>query len=358
MVSTHKCKIIVIFLLLAVFFIFWIIKAGFQYYTDQTRYSGTIIGQYLKTVHPSFILQNPNNPKEKVDIVLTMFFQEEDRVISPVLVSEGLYFILTKWYEEEPPRIMFLNENSLKEINIKWPENISDFYVKKIYVYDQKIYLALLAKNYGIPDRIYVVSKTGGIAREVCDNVDLHSHGDSSAQMDGVPIQYRDGLICYSWDDPSIEFVNEEREEKLFSLPVGTAMLMKGWYEEGKSLLLWSENPNYGIVVDLKGEVLFEIYRSLFWGTSSWDVYGNVDNAILLKSMSIRDYDYVPGIDKLYFLRRENIKHFDSGIYDVSTGNMIPLHWKNIISPKGWAKVDYDKEYFDSLSNSAKAEIR
>lgn len=51
-------------------------------------------------------------------------------------------------------------------------------------------------------------------------------------------------------------------------------------------------------------------------------------------------------------LRKERVP-FDAGIYDTRTGNIIPLHWgwKNGIHPRGWAKADYNEDFFKRLMN-------
>lgn len=73
-------------------------------------------------------------------------------------------------------------------------------------------------------------------------------------------MQHKDGLICIRWDDFAVVFVNNEEEQFLFRLPVLGARLLKGWYEEGKSILIWGENPNQGLVVNLQGEVVNWVY--------------------------------------------------------------------------------------------------
>lgn len=328
-------------------------KMSFQHSAEQTKYSGSIIGQYMKGSSPCLIIKNPNNLEDNLEINLPMFHKKEDRVSSPVLTRDGLYFILSKWYVEQPPRIMCLTKDTLKELPIVWTDDIENLYIQQLYIYEEKIYLTLQSKDYKSPDKIYSVPKKGGIAKEVYSNLNLHGLGDRAAQTDGIPIQYKDGLICIRWGTPTVVFVNDEKEDVLFAMPIGTALLLKGWYEEGKSIVLWSKEPNYGVVVDLHGNVIREIYRAWFGGTMCWDIHGNADNGILLRTMSIRDFDYVPGVDTMFFFREENILHFDSGVYDTRTGNMIPLHWRNFAFPEGWSKVDYDKVFLDKLAQSA-----
>lgn len=103
-------------------------------------------------------------------------------------------------------------------------------------------------------------------------------------------------------------------------MPVGTAKLLKGWYEEDKSLLLWSSNPDYAVVVNLQGEVLFELYRSWFLSSTCWDLYGNAANGILFNESSVVGHTYFPGFYAMDFLRKERVWHFDTGIYDTRTG--------------------------------------
>lgn len=349
----HSRLGILLIISLCVCIFFWIGRVLFQYDAQQTKFSGSIIGQYMGGDNLRFIIKNPNNLKESIDIELPMFQQKEDHVSSPVLTQEGLYFIASKWYTEQEPRIMFLTQEGVKEVSITWPSTILQLYVHRLYVYDDKFYLTFRSKNYNTPDKIYSVPKNGGIAKEVYSNLNLHGFGDPTAQMDGIPVQYKDGIICIRWGTSTVIFVNDEREDVLFPLPIGTATLLKGWYEEDKSLMLWSDEPNYSVVVDLHGDVL-EIYSAWLLSTNCWDIYGNADNGILLESTSTKDYPYYfPGIDKTFFFRKENINHFDSGIYDTRTGNMIPFYWKNQIFPRGWSKVDYDKVFFEKLAKAA-----
>jgi protein A15 len=91
---------------------------------------------------------------------------------------------------------------------------------------------------------VYSIPKKGGAAKKIYDNLRWWPLGDTDRQWNGNPMQYKDGLICIRWDDFAVVFVNDEEEQFLFRLPVLGARLLKGWYEEGKSILIWGENPN------------------------------------------------------------------------------------------------------------------
>ena len=80
--------------------------------------------------------------------------------------------------------------------------------------------------------------------------------------------------------------------------------------------------------MNLEGQVLFSLYRSWFISTSCWNVYGNGDNGILFREGSLVGYDYFPGFYGMDIFRKERVRLFDTGIYDIRTGNMIPLYWK------------------------------
>lgn len=231
----HSRLGILLIISLCVCIFFWIGRVLFQYDAQQTKFSGSIIGQYMGGDNLRFIIKNPNNLKESIDIELPMFQQKEDHVSSPVLTQEGLYFIASKWYTEQEPRIMFLTQEGVKEVSITWPSTILQLYVHRLYVYDDKFYLTFRSKNYNTPDKIYSVPKNGGIAKEVYSNLNLHGFGDPTAQMDGIPVQYKDGIICIRWGTSTVIFVNDEREDVLFPLPIGTATLLKGWYEIGRA---------------------------------------------------------------------------------------------------------------------------
>ena len=119
--------------------------------------------------------------------------------------------------------------------------------------------------------------------------------------------------------------------------------------------MIWGENPNQGLVVNLRGEIVTWVYFSPFLSTICWDVHGNADNGILFSEGSLLGYAIFPGIYAMDLLRKERVDLFDAGIYDTRTGNMIPLHWgwKSGIHPRGWAKVDYDEDFFKRLMESA-----
>ena len=105
--------------------------------------------------------------------------------------------------------------------------------------------------------------------------------------------------------------------------------------------------------MNLEGQVLFSLYRSWFLSTSCWNVYGNGDNGILFREGSLVGYDYFPGFYGMDIFRKERVRLFDTGIYDIRTGNMIPLYWKRWIDPICWSKVDYDEDFFKRLITSA-----
>ena len=72
--------------------------------------------------------------------------------------------------------------------------------------------------------------------------------------------------------------------------------------------------------MNLEGQVLFSLYRSWFLSTSCWNVYGNGDNGILFREGSLVGYDYFPGFYGMDIFRKERVRLFDAGIYDIRTG--------------------------------------
>ncbi|MEX5285063.1 hypothetical protein QCO44_05330 [Selenomonas sputigena] len=350
------CKI-----LIALTFICLFIGIGrvlFPYYAQQTKFSGSIVGWYWNTERiPRFIIKDPNHLERETIFDVSDIVPEGFFLSFVALTKEGLYFRLIGTREEtysRIPQIMCLTEKDLRQVPVIWPDTTDDLISSRLYVYPDKFYLLFASKDRSLPYKVYSIPKEGGEAKEIYDDLSMRSFGDDISQKDGAPLQYKDGLICIRQNDSVLVFVNDEGEEPLFPLPVGTAKLLKGWYEEGKSILLWSRDPNYAVVVNLQGEVLFELYRSWFLSSSCWDVHGNATNGILFTEASLVDFGYFPGFYALDFFRKERVRHFDSGIYDTRTGNMIPLYWKNQISPTGWSKVDYDPDFFERLLASAK----
>lgn len=348
------CKILIILTFICLFI--GIGRVLFPYYAQQTRFSGSIIGWYVNVeLTPCFVIKDPNHLEHETILDISAVVPENYNIYVSAFTEEGLYFYLWQKDDSLPrtPRIMRLTEDDLLEIPVVWPDSVSHLRSGKLYVYPDKFYLTF-SPGYGLPHKVYSIPKEGGEPKEIYDDLSMRSFGDDISQKDGAPLQYKDGLICIRQDDSVLVFVNDEGEEPLFPLPVGTANLLKGWYEEGKSILLWSRDPNYAVVVNLQGEVLFELYRSWFLSSSCWDVHGNANNGILFTEASLVDYAYFPGFYALDFFRKERVRHFDSGIYDIRTGNMIPLYWKNQINPVGWSKVDYDPDFFERLLASAK----
>ena len=338
----------------------WIGRSLFQHEATQTRFSGSIIGCDRNTnMIPRFVIKDPNRLESETIFGISDVVPEDYWLSFAALTEEGLYFqLIAKEKKEDSsslvPPIMCLTEEDLRQVPVIWPDTMDDLLPANLYVYPDKFYLIFGSMDYSCPHKVYSIPKEGGEAKEIYDDLSLRSFGDDISQKDGAPLQYKDGLICIRQDDSVLVFVNDEGEEPLFPLPIGTANLLKGWYEEGKSILLWSSDPNYAVVVNLQGEVLFELYRSWFLSSSCWDVHGNADNGILFTEASLVDYAYFPGFYALDFFRKERVRHFDSGIYDIRTGNMIPLYWKNQIDPVGWSKVNYDPAFFERLLASAK----
>ena len=334
-------------------------RMGFQYYAQQTKFSGSIIGIPQHTGLPlHFIIKDPNHLENEMIFDVSAIIPEGYAMYSSSLTEEGLYFYLGPKNTDDLsqlPRIMCLTEDDLQEIPVVWPETVSDHRPGGLFVYPDKFYLTFSSDKYERPDEVYSIPKKGGAAKKIYDNLRWWPLGDTDRQWNGDPMQYKDGLICIRWDDFAVVFVNDEEEQFLFRLPVLGAKLLKGWYEEGKSILIWGENPNQGLVVNLQGEVVNWVYFSPFLSTTCWDVHGNADNGILFSEGSLVGYDYFPGIYAADLLRKERVDLFDAGIYDTRTGNMIPLHWgwKSGIHPRGWAKVDYDEDFFKRLMESA-----
>ena len=354
----HKklCKILLVLLCIP------LLRGGFQYYAQHTKFSGSIIGNHWNSeLPPHFIIKDPNHLENEMIFDVSALIPEGYAMYSSTLTEEGLYFYLGPKDTHDLsqlPRIRCLTEDDLQEIPVVWPETISDHRPGKLFVYPDKFYLTFSSakyERYERPDDVYSIPKKGGAAKKVYDNLRWLPLGDAARQWNGDPMQHKDGLICIRWDDLAVVFVNDEEEQFLFRLPVLGANLLKGWYEEGKSILIWGENPNQGLVVNLRGEIVTWVYFSPFLSTICWDVHGNADNGILFSEGSLVGYDYFPGIYAADLLRKERVDLFDAGIYDTRTGNMIPLHWgwKSGIHPRGWAKVDYDEDFFKRLMESA-----
>ena len=334
-------------------------RMGFQYYAQQTKFSGSIIGSHWNSeLPPHFIIKDPNHLENEMIFDVSALIPEGYAMYSCSLTEEGLYFYLEPKNTDDLsqlPRIMCLTEDDLQEIPVVWPETVSDHRPGGLFVYPDKFYLTFSSDKYERPDEVYSIPKKGGAAKKIYDNLRWWPLGDTGRQWNGDPMQYKDGLICIRWDDFAVVFVNDEEEQFLFRLPVLGANLLKGWYEEGKSILIWGENPNQGLVVNLRGEIVTWVYFSPFLSTICWDVHGNADNGILFSEGSLLGYAIFPGIYAMDLLRKERVDLFDAGIYDTRTGNMIPLHWgwKSGIHPRGWAKVDYDEDFFKRLMESA-----
>ena len=332
-------------------------RMGFQYYAQQTKFSGSIIGVYQNIERPTcFVIKDPNHFENETILDFSPIVQENYNIYFSTLSEEGLYFFLCpKEYNTLPllPRIMHLTEDDLQEVPLVWPDSVSDLIAGRLYVYPDKLYLTFSSSDYRLPGKVYSIPKKGGLAKEVYGNLRDRPLGEIERQRDGAPIQYKDGLICIRYDDFSVVFVNNEGEQVLFHLPVLGANLLKGWYEEDKSILIWGENPNQGLVVNLQGEVLSWVYFSPFLSTRCWDVYGTADNGILFSEGSLVGYEYISGFYAMDIFRKKEVQLFDTGIYDTRTGNMIPLYWKRWVDPICWSKVDYDEAFFQRLMSSA-----
>jgi protein A15 len=351
----HKilCKILLVLLCIP------LLRGGFQYYAQHTKFSGSIIGSpWNSELPPHFIIKDPNHLENEMIFDVSALIPEGYSISFSTLTEEGLYFYLMPKNTDGPPqvpRIMCLTEDDLQEIPVVWPESISDHRPGMLFVYPDKFYFIFSSIPYEHPNDVYSIPKEGGAAKKIYDDLRWWPLGDTDRQWDGDPMQHNDGLIGIRWDDFAVVFVNDEEEQFLFRLPVLGANRLKGWYEEGKSILIWGENPNQGLVVNLQGEVVNWVYFSPFsLSTTCWDVYGNADNGILFWEGSLVGYDYFPGIYVADLLRKERVRAFDTGIYDTHTGNMIPFYWKQRkIDPIGWSKVDYDEDFFKRLMESA-----
>ena len=218
------------------------------------RFSGSIFLQDHS--RPGFVVINPNRVTDEVKIDLSQAIPRGYRIGSSVLTESGIYFLVELDYncclaeskaeiEKVRPHLFHLTEEGVAEIPIDWPDQELELYPWDLYEFDDKFYITfvgneipLVPKDRWPSDRIYMIPKSGGKARELYTKCRLKNFGEPS-QRDSQPIEYGDGVICVRSEDLAVVFVHDEEEERLFSLPVGTAYLLKGWYEEGKSLLLW-----------------------------------------------------------------------------------------------------------------------
>ena len=262
----HKklCKTLVALLSICLFI--GIGRVLFQYYAQQTKFSGSIIGSHWNSeLPPHFIIKDPNHLENEMIFDVSALIPEGYAMYSCSLTEEGLYFYLGPKNTDDLsqlPRIMCLTEDNLQEIPVVWPDSVSGLLAGQLYVYRDKFYLTFSSGDYRLPDKVYSIPIDGGLAKEVYGNLRLRPLGEIERQRDGSPIQYKDGLICIRYNDFAVVFVNDEGEHFLFPLPVLGARLLKGWYEEDKSLLIWGEAPNQALVVNLQGQVLFSLYRS------------------------------------------------------------------------------------------------
>ena len=333
------------------------------------RFSGSIFLQ--DDSRPSFVVINPNRVTDEVKIDLSQAIPRGYRIGSSVLTESGIYFLVELDYncclaeskaeiEKVRPHLFHLTEEGVAEIPIDWPDQELELYPWDLYEFDDKFYITfvgneipLVPKDRWPSDRIYMIPKSGGKARELYTKCRLKNFGEPS-QRDSQPIEYGDGVICVRSEDLAVVFVHDEEEERLFSLPVGTAYLLKGWYEEGKSLLLWSESPNVSLVVDLQGNVLQEWYRG-YGSTLCWDIYGNTEGGILFRRSSTAissDDNHWPKFGNHDFFRTERVEVNQLGIYNMRTGEIIPLNQYRCcyFHPMCWSKTNYNKARFEQFA--------
>lgn len=337
------------------------------------RFSGSIFLQDHS--RPSFVVINPNRVTDEVKIDLSQAIPRGYRTGSSVLTESGIYFLVELDYncclaeskaeiEKVRPHLFHLTEEGAAEIPIDWPDQELELYPWDLYEFDDKFYITfvgneipLVPKDQWPSDRIYMIPKTGGEARALYTKCRLKNFGEPS-QRDSQPVEYGDGVICVRSEDLAVVFVHDEGEERLFSLPVGTAYLLKGWYEEGKSLLLWSESPNVSVVVDLQGNVLQEWYHG-YGSTCCWNIYGNTEGGILFRRSStstLKEDDRWSKFENRDVLCTARIKQDQFGIYDIRTGDVIPLnHHKGDELYSGcWSKISYRKIQFERLAVEAR----
>lgn len=332
------------------------------------RFSGSIFLQ--DDSRPSFVVINPNRVTDEVKIDLSQAIPRGYRIGSSVLTESGIYFLVeldtlcqivgTELESERVrPHLFHLTEEGIAEIPIDWPDQELELYPGDIYESEDNVFVTfvgreipLVPKDRWPSDRIYVIPKTGGQARELMKC--RVRHLGSSFQYDSQPIEYGDGLICVRGEGGAVVFVHDEEEKKLFSLSVGTEYLLKGWYEEGKSLLLWSESPNVSLVVDLQGNVLQEWYRG-YGSTLCWDIYGNTEGGILFRRSSTAissDDNHWPKFGNHVFFRTERVEVNQLGIYNMRTGEIIPLNQYRCcyFHPMCWSKTNYNKARFEQFA--------
>ena len=344
--------------LISVLFIIgiWIgLRYAFQMNASRTIFSGSIV--LRSSPATKFYIMNPNDLQKRVAIDLSQTEGKDPwRICSLILENHNIYYLLagddeTRW--KIRPKIISLNKNGTYEIPIIWQNITQEMSPYALYVYEDKFYIVFQAIDYRMQNHIYSIPKDGGIAREVCVDFRLQSIGPAS-QLDSKPIKYKDGLICVSRDGTSVKFVNDDYETELFHMPVENANWFKGWYEEEKSLLIWSGDPNHAIIVDLNGNVIREHYKAWFGiGTSCWDVYGNAPGGILIGLNSTLDYFFFVGVDAWDFFRKERMHMYDYGIYDIKTQNIVPLRRCEDLRPMNWSSVDYDEDFLQGLAAAA-----
>jgi len=333
------------------------------------RFSGSIFLQ--DDSRPSFVVINPNRVTDEVKIDLSQAIPRGYRIGSSVLTESGIYFLVELDYncclaeskaeiEKVRPHLFHLTEEGVAEIPIDWPDQELELYPWDLYEFDDKFYITfvgneipLVPKDRWPSDRIYMIPKSGGKARELYTKCRLKNFGEPS-QRDSQPIEYGDGVICVRSEDLAVVFVHDEEEERLFSLPVGTAYLLKGWYEEGKSLLLWSESPNVSVVVDLQGNVLQEWHHG-YGSTCCWNIYGNMEGGILFRRSSTAissDDNHWPKFGNHDFFRTERVEVNQLGIYNMRTGEIIPLNQYRCcyFHPMCWSKTNYNKARFEQFA--------
>ena len=154
----HKklCKTLVTLLSICLFI--GIGRVLFQYYAQQTKFSGSIIGIPQHTGLPlHFIIKDPNHLENEMIFDVSALIPEGYAMYSSSLTEEGLYFYLGPKNTDDLsqlPRIMCLTEDDLQEIPVVWPETVSDHRPGGLFVYPDKFYLTFSSDKYERPDEV------------------------------------------------------------------------------------------------------------------------------------------------------------------------------------------------------------
>ena len=147
------------------------------------RFSGSIFLQ--DDSRPSFVVINPNRVTAEVKIDLSQAIPRGYRIGSSVLTESGIYFLVeldtlcqivgTELESERVrPHLFHLTEEGIAEIPIDWPDQELELYPGDIYESEDNVFVTfvgreipLVPKDRWPSDRIYVIPKTGGQAREL-----------------------------------------------------------------------------------------------------------------------------------------------------------------------------------------------